>query len=100
MIFFILTNVGSIKRYIKTQVTGSAQLIYGFSKIPVIHKKFTKFYDFDTTNAIIYQDLIEGMKTAINMSNKEYKKYIKQMKQTEQKIYQESLNNLKGILNG
>jgi len=86
-------------RYIKTQVTGSAQLIYGFRKIPIIHEKFATFYDFNDKNAIIYHDLLDGMKTAISMSTKDYNAYIKSLDKTVNKIYNETLNNLKGILN-
>ena len=86
-------------RYIKTQVTGSAQLIYGFRKIPVIHKKFAKFYKFDDKNAVIYDDLASGMEKAILTTSKDYDKYIKHLDKTANDIKQESLNNLKDILN-
>ena len=86
-------------RYIKTQVTGSAQLIYGFRKIPVTHKKFAPFYRFNDKNAVVYNNLTDGMKSAIMMTDKDYDKHIKQMDKTATKIYNESLNNLKEILN-
>lgn len=84
--------------YIKTQVTGSAQLIYGFRKIPVIHKKFASFYGFNDKNAVIYQDLAKGMKQAISMSAKDYDKYVKQMDKTATAVYKKSLENLKDLL--
>ena len=86
-------------RYIQTQVTGSAQLIYGFRKIPVIHKKFAKFYNFNDKNAITYDELTNGMERAILTSSDDYDKYIKHMDETANNIKQESLNNLKDILN-
>ena len=85
-------------RYITTQVTGSAQLIYGFRKIPVIHKKFAKFYRFNSKNAVIYENLVNGMKSAILMKPSEYSQHITQLDDTATSIYNESLNNLKDIL--
>ncbi len=41
-------------RYITTGITGSALLIYGFAKIPVIHEKFASFYGFNDRNALLY----------------------------------------------
>ena len=43
-------------RYITTGVTGSAQLVYGFAKIPVIHEKFASFYGFNDRNALLYRE--------------------------------------------
>lgn len=85
-------------RYIKTQITGSAQLIYGFRKIPVIHSKFAKFYDFNSKNAILYENLADGMEQAILTKSSNYDKYIKNLNTTSNNIKQESLNNLKDIL--
>ena len=86
-------------RYIKTQVTGSTQLIYGFRKIPVIHKKFAKFYGFSNTNCVIYDDLSDGMEQAILMNTKEYENHICKLDSLATKIAIESQQNLKDILN-
>lgn len=86
-------------RYIKTQVTGSTQLIYGFRKIPVIHKKFAKFYGFNNTNSVIYDDLSDGMTAAILMTTKEYENHIHKLDNLATKIAIESQQNLKDILN-
>lgn len=87
------------ERYIKTQVTGSAQLIYGFAKVPVIHKKFAAFYSFDDNNAIVYDTLYQGMEQAILQNNNDYKKKVLNLKQTAKQLKQESMDNLKDILN-
>ena len=87
------------ERYIKTQVTGSAQLIYGFTKIPVIHKQFAKFYRFDAKNSVPYENLVAGMEQAILMSNSDYDNHIFEMKKTSTGIKSESLKNLAKILN-
>lgn len=87
------------ERYIKTQVTGSAQLIYGFTKIPVIHKQFAKFYRFDTKNSVPYENLAAGMEQAILMSESDYDNHIFELKKTATGIKLESLKNLAKILN-
>lgn len=87
------------EKYTTIKVTGSAQLIYGFKKVPVIHNKFAKFYNFDTNNAIIYDNLIDGMRTAITTNINEYNSYITHLTKTSKKIETESLNNLQRILN-
>ena len=88
------------ERYIKTQVTGSTQLIYGFRKVPVINKHFAKFYSLDDSNSVLYTDLTKGMESAIKMSKSDYNKHVKSLDKTATKVYKESLKNLKDILNG
>lgn len=86
-------------RYLTTGVTGSAQLIYGFGKIPVIHKKFAAFYRFNDSNAVIYEnDLADAMSMVIDMTPDEYATYCANMKATAAQIANESLKNLKEIL--
>lgn len=87
-------------RYITTGVTGSAQLIYGFAKIPVIHKKFANFYRFDDTNAIVYEnDFANAMMRAIQMTPDEYATCCNNLQMMASKIADESYNNLERILN-
>lgn len=85
-------------RYITTGVSGSAQLIYGFSKVPVIHSKFASFYGFDKQNAIIYDDLYLAMREAISLDDDEYVKKQQCLSSLTEKLYLESLENLKEIL--
>ncbi len=86
------------ERYITTGVTGSAQLIYGFSKVPVLHPKFAPFYQFDENNAILTTNLADGMKKAIQMSADEYQQKQSALTDLAQKLENESLHNLKEIL--
>ncbi len=88
-------------RYITSGVTGSAQLIYGFKKIPVINEKFVNFYNFNNTNSVIYEsnsDLSTAMISAINMTDAEYNKKLNELKSVAMDIYKESINNLKYLL--
>ena len=86
-------------KYITIKVTGSAQLIYGFRKIPVIHQKFAPFYSFNNNNAIIYDDLSTGMYQAITTNDKKYKNYITNLDNTAKEIELKSTKNLHEILN-
>ncbi len=85
-------------KYITIKVTGSAQLIYGFRKVPVIHNKFAKFYRFNNRNAIPYNDLSDGMRTAIKSTAQQYKEYTYELDITATEIETESAENLNKIL--
>lgn len=85
-------------RYITTGVTGSAQLIYAFSKVPVLHPKFANFYQFNENNAILTTNLTDGMKQAIQMSAEAYKQKQSALTDLAEKLENESLNNLMEVL--
>ncbi len=86
------------ERYITTGVTGSAQLIYGFEKVPVIQKKFAKFYRFNNKNAIVFEkSLATAMSKAISLSGQEYNTLQSNLHKTAQEIQKESFDNLKRI---
>lgn len=87
------------RRYITTGVTGSAQLIYGFAKPCLIHKNFAEFYSFTPENSIIYDtDFGQAMQQAVSISPEAYERMQQNLKQTAKQIYDESLQNLRGIL--
>lgn len=88
------------ERYIKTGVTGSAQLIYGFCKPAVIPAKFADFYGFDETNAMIVNngDLAAAMQDAIDMSEDEYNRIQGNLSTLAADIAEQSRKNLKGML--
>lgn len=87
-------------KYRTNLISGSPQLIFGFNKIPIIQKEFADFYDFDNANAIVYQDdnLASAMERAILMKNPEYKKMYSKLEDLTKEVYNESLTNLKNIL--
>ena len=87
-------------KYRTNLISGSPQLIFGFNKIPIIQKEFADFYDFDDTNAIIYEDntLAEAMEQAILMKASQYKKLYNGLKKLSEEIYQESKANIKACL--
>ena len=87
-------------RYITTGVTGSAQLVYGFAKIPVIHEKFASFYGFNDRNALLYREETLGgaMLRAIRQTEEEYAEMQQALLQLGRDIDRESRSNLKRAL--
>ena len=87
--------------YKTTKVTGNAQLSYGFKKPPIINKEFADFYHFSPKNAIIEEggDLYAAMEKAINCPQDQYSAMQNNLETTADKIFKESLNNLRGITN-
>ena len=88
--------------YIKNKVSGTFQLIYGFLKIAIINKKFAEPYGLNEANSIIYDNneyLTNVMIKAIKMNNKEYIEKQNCLKEYSDKIYNQSLDNLKSIIN-
>ena len=86
------------ERYITSGVTGSAQLIYAFGKVPVVHPKFAPFYGFDTGNAIISESLADGMLAAIAMTRAEYARCQSALVSLAERLKHESARNLKEML--
>ena len=86
--------------YIKTKVTGSAQLIYAFAKVPVIHEKFAKFYGFNADNSVVYSDLYSAMKHAILMKNDDYEQRKNNLLKLSSSLVQETQKNLNRIMKG
>ena len=85
-------------RYITTGVTGSAQLIYAFGKIPVIHPKFAAFYGFDDGNAVVTESLADGILAAIDMSRDDYARRQSALVELAEQLKLESFGNLKDAL--
>ncbi|MDO4503583.1 MAG: RICIN domain-containing protein [Clostridia bacterium] len=86
-------------RYKTSNVTGNAQLCYGFSKPPIISDGFSDFYKLNNGNSIIYSDnLAVAMEKAITMDENSYFNLQKNLKETAKDIFNISLDNLKNIL--
>ena len=90
------------KRYMQDGTSGTFQLVYGFLKPSIIHKKFADVYDFNDGNSIVYaknDTLSQAMKTAIDMNATEYSSLQNNLKSLVQEIEKISSENLKGMLN-
>lgn len=89
-------------RYITTGNSGSFQLIYGFIKPAIIHKKFSDYYNINDKNAIVYnnnQDLYDKLIYSINIDSNEYKSLQQNLQKLSNSIYKQSINNLKTLIN-
>ena len=90
-------------RYITTGTSGNFQLIYGFLKPCILIESFARINRFDNKNSILYKepkDYANALEKAIKMNEDEYEVMQNALKQTVVEVYNDSLNNLKGALNG
>lgn len=90
------------ERYITCGTSGSFQLIYGFQKPCLIHKKFCiPMHGFTNDNSLIYDrldGLADKMIEAIEMNRDEYKNIQNNLKIFADSLYKKSLKNLKETL--
>ena len=90
-------------RYNTTGTSGNFQLVYGFLKPCVLIESFAPINRFNSENSILYKtnnEYSNAMEKAINMNKEDYETMQKALKQTVAEIYNDSLDNLKGELNG
>ena len=101
---FMLTSYNEThSRYITTGTSGNFQLIYGFLKPCILIESFARINRFDDKNSILYKepkDYANALEKAIKMNEDEYEVMQNALKQTVVEVYNDSLNNLKGALNG
>ncbi len=89
-------------RYNTSGTSGNFQLVYGFIKPCIIAQSFAPINGFDSSNSIFYttkDDYYKAFESAINLSIEDYKKMQDNLRIYQQKFYQESLENLKGLIN-
>jgi len=94
-------QVSEHKRYMKYGTSGSFQLIYGFQKPCLIHRKFADIYGFTGKDSFIYDTndtLSEQMMSAISCTDADYAEKQENLKYTAQQIYQISRNNSAALL--
>ena len=90
------------QRYITTGTSGNFQLIYGFLKPCLILDHYAPLNRFNSSNSIIYSsanEYAQAMEKGIKMSKEEYLEMQNNLKKTADEIYNESLENLKTLLN-
>lgn len=90
----------SHKRYITTGTSGTFQLSLGFNKPCIIAEKFALPRLLNADNAIIYTEnnLQNGIKEALCMDEENYLKLCANLQTTADNIYEESLRNLKFLI--
>lgn len=90
-------------RYNTTGTSGNFQLVYGFLKPCVLIESFAPINRFNDENSILYKtnnEYSNAMEKAINMSKEDYKAMQESLKSTVVGVYNDSLNNLRGAING
>lgn len=89
--------------YRTSGTSGTFQLVYGFAKPCIIKESFAPVNKFDNTNAILYKEdsnYIDALKCGIEMSKEEYERRQSNLQGYVKSLYAESLNNLRGLING
>lgn len=81
-------------KYLDNWATGSSILFFAFAKLPLMHEFFAKSYFLDNGNAVVYTDLAEGMKLAIQMKSKEYQRRQSALLKLTEELQTKSLKNL------
>ena len=83
-------------QYLVGCTTGNLQLSFGFNKPMIINELFGQHYELEKS-AIFYKDndIYSAMKTAICMSDKEYKNLTAVLNKLAKTTYKRSLDNLK-----
>lgn len=87
-------------RYLTNCCSGSRNLVLGFNKPCLINNVFGKAYKFNETNAILYNEnnLYDAMVKALQISETDYSIMHENLAMMKNKIYIESLENLKKAL--
>lgn len=88
-------------RYNTSGTSGNFQLMYGFLKPCIITEGFAPINGLNKENAILYkgdEHYSDALIAGINMSEKEYLNMQNKLKEYEQKLYKESLRNLKDLI--
>ena len=91
------------QRYITTGTSGNFQLIYGFLKPCILVESFAPINRFNEKNSILYKepkDYADALEKAISIDSTEYAIMQSNLQKTVSEVYKDSLNNLKGALNG
>lgn len=81
-------------KYLDNWATGSSILFFAFAKLPLMHEFFAKSYFLDNGNAVVYTDLAEGMRLAIQMKSKEYQRRQSALLKLTEELQTKSLKNL------
>lgn len=90
-------------RYNTSGTSGNFQLIYGFLKPCIIVRSFAPINGLNDSNSILYnkdEDYADALIKGINITKDEYRAMQQNLKTYQEALYNESLNNLKGIING
>lgn len=88
-------------RYNTTGTSGNFQLVYGFLKPVVLIRDFAPINGFNDENSILYEDdkdFCAALECGIRMDGAKYQAMQEKLKEYQQKLYTESLQNLKNLI--
>ena len=88
-------------RYLSSGTSGTFQLVYGFLKPCIIHRKFADVYNFNSQNSIIYEkneEFFQAMINAIDLRQEQYGQLQSNLLECVRNIEDKSLQNLKYML--
>lgn len=87
-------------RYLKVGTSGIRQSILGFKKISIIQNIYGNYYGIKEGARISLQKwkVADAIRVALHIRNENYKLYKENVATCATQIYDESLNNLKGVL--
>ncbi len=86
-------------QYLVGCTTGNLQLSFGFNKPMIINELFGKHYELDNS-ALFYKnnDIYTALKSAVNISEKQYKSLTQNLTKLANATYKRSLNNLRNAV--
>lgn len=88
------------RHYLHSVTSGACLLILGFWKVPLFHNAFASIYGFSERDSILHGDggFSLAMEKALTMRNKEYAELQQGVKKMAERIYNESLENLRRLI--
>lgn len=94
-------NINANCNYLHYLTTGTKQLILGFKKPCIVNNEFAKALGFDETNSLVYNgnEIHAQMKNAISLKEEKYIDMRNELSQKAEDIYNNSVNNLKRVIN-
>jgi len=101
---FILLNLDIAHQdiYLNDRTSGAKQLILGFNRPCIVHKRIAQAYGFDECNSVIYEEgrLLAALEKAVQMTDAQYLKMKMNLLQLEREIYKDSLDHLRSVIEG
>lgn len=98
---FVLGLIDQTSIHYTNKVSGSYNLSYGILKPIILHRIFSYVSGFNDNNSILYDDneeLYKAMIKCIDMTNDDYLSILNNLEETEKKLYKNSLDNFKIML--
>jgi hypothetical protein len=95
---FIVSTIDPALEGYTNKASGAYQLSYGFLKPILIHKRFADVGNFTDKNSIVYDDICFAVEQAIQIDAEDYNAMIDELRILQQNIYNQSLYNLKAVL--